>query len=124
MQHISSPQGSILTAKIFGGKGKIQLFLDDRSKDFVMIDKDNYAIESMIYETSALTIKQNDKIIFSKPVRVIEDEKPSVEILDRPERTVKGILKIAYLLQDDYGISNLYAHIVLKNKIDIATLEC
>ena len=123
MQHISSPQGSILTAKIFGGKGKIQLFLDDRSKDFVMIDKDNYAIESMIYESSTLTIKQNDKIIFSKPVRVIEDEKPSVEILDRPERTVKGILKIAYLLQDDYGISNLYAHIVLKNKIDTIDME-
>ena len=52
-------------------------------------------------------------------MEVIEDQNPTVELLEKPERTVKGVLKIAYLSRDDYGITNLYAHIVLKKQLGV-----
>ena len=119
IKSIRVPVGSILAARMYGGDGPSKLFINEHVRDFSMIDKDNYAIESVVNSSGNLTIKQNNIIIFNKPLEVIEDQNPTVELLEKPERTVKGVLKIAYLSRDDYGITNLYSHIVLKKQLSV-----
>ena len=119
IKSIRAPVGSVLTARMYGGDGPSKLFINEYVIDFSMIDKDNYAIESVVNSSGNLTIKQNNIIIFNKPLEVIEDQNPTVELLEKPERTVKGVLKIAYLSRDDYGITNLYSHIVLKKQLSV-----
>ena len=119
IKSIRAPVGSILTARMYGGDGPSKLFINEYVRDFSMIDKDNYAVESVVNSSGNLTIKQNNTIIFNKTLEVIEDQNPTVELLEKPERTVKGVLKIAYLSRDDYGITNLYSHIVLKKQLSV-----
>ena len=119
IKSIRAPVGSVLTARMYGGDGPSKLFINEYVIDFSMIDKDNYVVESVVNSSGNLTIKQNNIIVFNKPLEVIEDQNPKVELLEKPERTVKGVLKIAYLSRDDYGITNLYSHIVLKKQLSV-----
>jgi len=119
IKSIRAPVGSVLTARMYGGDGLSKLLINEYVRDFSMIDKDNYAVESVINSSGNLTIKQNNTIIFNKPLEVVEDQNPTVELLEKPESTVKGVLKITYLSRDDYGITNLYSHVVLKKNLSV-----
>ncbi len=116
MSQIDSPQGSILTARIFGGKGVSKLVINNQEKDFIKIDKDNFALESLVEDTGMLMIWQDDNVIFSKNLNIIKDQPPIIKLLNKPEKTVKGVLKIGYILEDDYGIKNLQANVIIKDK--------
>ena len=94
MSQIDSPQGSILTARIFGGKGVSKLVINNQEKDFIKIDKDNFALESLVEDTGMLMIWQDDNVIFSKNLNIIKDQPPIIKLLNKPEKTVKGVLKI------------------------------
>ena len=116
MSQIDSPQGSILTARIFGGKGVSKLVINNQEKDFIKIDKDNFALESLVEDTGMLMIWQDDNVIYSKNLNIIKDQPPIIKLLNKPEKTVKGVLKIGYILEDDYGIKNLQANVIIKDK--------
>ena len=116
MSQIDSPQGSILTARIFGGKGVSKLVINNQEKDFIKIDKDNFALESLVEDTGMLMIWQDDNVIYSKNLNIIKDQPPIIKLLNKPEKTVKGVLKIGYILEDDYGIKKLQANVIIKDK--------
>ena len=116
MSQIDSPQGSILTARIFGGMGVSRLVINNQEKNFTKIDKDNFALESVVEDTGTLMIWQDDIVIFSKNLNIIKDQPPIIKLIQKPEKTVKGVLKIGYILEDDYGIKNLQANVIIKDK--------
>ena len=120
---ISSPYGSILSARVFGGEGKITLHMDDKVEDFIKIDDENSSIESIINKDTNLSIFQDKNIIYTKNIKSIPDFSPKVEFVEKPKATIKGILDINYIFGDDYAVTKLYAQISLKNNLEVETQD-
>ena len=117
------PQGSSLSARVFGGDGKVQLGINDTIQEFIEIDDMNAAIESILDQDTDLMIKQNQNIIFQSRVSVINDQPPLVDFLEDPKSTIKGVMDINYIFSDDYDVTKLSTKIVLKKPIESLKIE-
>ncbi len=117
------PQGSSLSARVFGGDGKVQLGINDTIQEFIEIDDMNAAIESILDQDTNLIIKQNKNIIFESSVTVINDQPPLVDFLEDPKSTIKGVMDINYIFSDDYDVTKLSTKIVLKKPIESLKIE-
>ncbi|MBF87163.1 MAG: hypothetical protein CMJ14_04080 [Pelagibacterales bacterium] len=120
---ISSPSGSVLSARVFGGEGNITLHMDDKIEDFIKIDDENASIESIIDKDTDISVFQNNNVLFNKYIKSIPDKIPTVEFIENPKSTIKGILDINYVFGDDYSVIKLFAEISLKNKLEIKTQD-
>ena len=117
------PQGSSLSARVFGGDGKVQLGINDTIQEFIEIDDMNAAIESILDQDTNLIIKQNKNIIFESSVTVINDQPPLVDFLEDPKSTIKGVMDINYIFSDDYDVTKLSTKIVLKKPMESLKIE-
>jgi len=117
------PKGSSLSARVFGGEGKVELGINDISEEFIEIDDKNAAIESIIDQDTNLVIKQDQNIIFESKVMVINDQPPLVDFLEDPKSTIKGVMDINYIFSDDYDVTRLYTKILLKKPIESLRIE-
>ena len=86
--------------------------------NFIKIDNENSAIESIIDKDTDLIVKQNQKIIFKSQLKVIKDEPPEVDFFEDPKSTIKGVMDIDYIFSDDYDVTKLSAKIVLIKPIE------
>ena len=117
------PEGSSLSARVFGGDGKVQLGINDTIQEFIEIDDMNAAIESILDQDTNLIINQNKNIIFESSVTVINDQPPLVDFLEDPKSTIKGVMDINYIFSDDYDVTKLSTKIVLKKPIESLKIE-
>ena len=117
------PNGSSLSARVFGGEGKVELGLNDKIINFIKIDNENSAIESIIDKDTDLIVKQNQKIIFKSQLKVIKDEPPKVDFFEDPKSTIKGVMDIDYIFSDDYDVTKLSAKIVLIKPIESLNMK-
>jgi len=120
---IKVPLGSTLSARVFGGEGITELSIVDKIEEFVQIDKENAAIESIIDQNTDLIIKQNKHIIFERKIEIIPDISPLVDFIEKPKSTIKGVLDIDYFFSDDYGLTKIYVQIVLKKSLQSSKLQ-
>ncbi len=121
--YLSVPEGSSLSARVFGGEGKVELGINGNLQDFVEIDNKNSAIESIIERDTELLVKQAQKVIFERKIKIINDTPPAVDFFDDPKSTIKGVMDINYVFSDDYDVTKLLAKIVLKKPIESLRIE-
>ena len=120
---ISSPHGSILSARVHGGKGKTVLHLGSEVQDFIKIDDKNSSIESIIKSDVDLSIIQNKNVLFNKKIISIPDNDPKVDFIEKPKSTIKGVLDIDYIFSDDYEVIKLYANVLLKKPLEFSFIN-
>ena len=117
------PKGSSLSARVFGGEGKLELAINNTTQDFIKIDEKNSAIESIIDQNTDLIVSQAQNIIFKSKIKIIEDQPPLVDFLEDPKSTIKGVMDINYIFSDDYDVTKLSTKIVLKKPIESLKIE-
>jgi uncharacterized protein (TIGR02302 family) len=117
------PIGSSLSARVFGGKGKVELGIYGETQDFINIDNENAVLESILDKDTDLIIKQNQKIIFKKQLKILNDNAPLVDFVEEPKSTIKGVMDINYIFSDDYDVTKLFAKIILKKPIESLEIQ-
>ena len=120
---VSIPHGSILSARVHGGKGETVIYLGNEIKEFIKIDDENSSIESIIETDVDLSIVQNENVLFNKKIISISDNSPKVDFIDKPKSTIKGVLDIDYVFSDDYEVTKLYAKVLLKKPLEFSLIN-
>jgi uncharacterized protein (TIGR02302 family) len=104
---IRIPTGSKLLAQVHGGQPVPRLTIDDDSRDFDAVDKQNFRTGVTLANGSQLKVSQGRAILGNWPIEIIPDEPPKIVFAKPPEGTTHAALRIDYRGSDDYGIESV-----------------
>ena len=98
------PAGSILLARVYGGRGQPQLEIGRDRKAFETVDRLNHELEYKIEGGERLTVRQEDRLLGDWPVEVVPDRIPTIGLSHTPGATERGVLRLDFTAADDYGL--------------------
>jgi uncharacterized protein (TIGR02302 family) len=121
-EQIEVPEGSVLYARVddrsgprlFGlGKPKLEIKTeDDATRPPFQREEGTLLAETTLTQNNAL-ILQVDGDTTSWPVRVIPDQAPVIRFVETPTTTDDNRIRLVVEIEDDYGITNTDAIILL-----------
>ena len=105
------PAGSVLTARLDGGRGVPRLALDTREVDFVEDTAGGYGARTELTTPATLRVTQGNATLGAWRVDVVPDAVPVVAFIEFPSHTSRAALKVDYGASDDYGLEWVRARI-------------
>jgi len=111
LEAIKVPVGSKLVLQVFGGRGQVELGIDETRTPLKAIDAANFQGEVEIVEGRRVAVLQGGREIASWPVEVIPDHRPKVEFAKPPAASQRAALRLEYEASDDYGLTAVKAQI-------------
>ena len=106
-------QGSILMARVFGGRGVPRLSVDSVVTPFLKIDTLNYEVSQTIDAGQRLSVVSAEESLADWPLTVITDQPPMIKADEDPKETVRQALRLSYEAVDDYGLAEVWAELRL-----------
>lgn len=119
-QAVSVPKGSLVLARVTGGRGAPTLEAGDRTAAFETVDPATFQIQHPIESGSRIAVSQNGHSLGSWPVRVVPDAPPVIAHANPPSKAERGALKLDYAARDDYGLAEVKAVIQLGTDEEVA----
>ncbi len=110
---VKLPQGSILMARVYGGREVPRLSIDNAVTPFLKIDRLNYELSQSIEAGQRLGVASAERSLADWPLRVIIDQAPTVKADEDPKETVRQALRLSYQAADDYGLAEVWAELRL-----------
>ncbi|MDF1794081.1 MAG: TIGR02302 family protein [Thalassobaculaceae bacterium] len=118
-ERLSVPVGSVLLAKVNGGKGTPELIVSEGDGEqaretalaFETTGTRAHQIEKLIEAGTALTIRQDGEDLAGWTIAVVPDLKPTVAMAEPPSATERAALMIHFAASDDYGLAAIEARI-------------
>lgn len=114
-KRLAVPTGSVLLAKVNGGKGAPVLAFatvgGETVKPFERVAEHAHQIETTITEGTALAIRQNGGELAAWTITVLPDLQPTVAFAEPPQPTERAATMIHYTASDDYGLAGVEARI-------------
>ncbi len=99
------PINSTLLAQVEGGRKLPVLESGGAELPFAQTGEEIFKLEARITGGDRLTVRQGRATLGDWPVRVVSDAVPEIAFTEEPKATVRGTLKLAYSLTDDYGVA-------------------
>ena len=116
--------GSVLAARISGGRSVPLLKRDHGEARFEAVGDDNYTIEVAVEGGGALEIVQGRHSFGRWQLAVRADTAPTVALPSAPDQTTRGVLHLAYQAEDDFGLAQVSARIHRRDQGgDVAPIE-
>jgi uncharacterized protein (TIGR02302 family) len=106
---IRIPTGSTLLAQVHGGQSVPSLMVDGDSRDFEVVDKQNYRASATMTGGTQLKVTQAGTTLGGWPIEIIPDHPPKIAFAKPPEGTTHAALRIDYQASDDYGVEAVKA---------------
>ena len=106
-------QGSILMARVYGGREVPRLSVDGAVTPFLKIDRLNYELSQTIEAGRRLVVASAERALADWPLDVIIDQPPTVKADEAPKATVRQALRLSYQAADDYGLAEVWAELRL-----------
>jgi len=106
---IRIPTGSTLLAQVHGGQSVPNLMVDGDSRDFEVVDKQNYRASATVTGGTQLKVTQAGTTLGGWPIEIIPDHPPKIAFAKPPEGTTHAALRIDYQASDDYGVEAVKA---------------
>ncbi|HMD62566.1 MAG TPA: TIGR02302 family protein [Stellaceae bacterium] len=103
------PTGSKLLAQVHGGQAVPHLAIDDDSRDFDAVDKQNFRAAATLTAGKRLAVTQSGAALGSWQIEIIPDNPPEIAFAKAPEGTAHAALRIDYRASDDYGVEGVKA---------------
>lgn len=119
-QPVAVPKGSLVLARVTGGRGAPMLEAGDKSTAFETVDPSTFQIQQPILAGNRIAVSQNGQSLGSWPVRVVPDAPPTVAHTAPPAKAERGALKLDYTARDDYGLAEVKAVIQLGTDDEVA----
>ena len=110
-QVIEVPTGSVLFARIHGGRGLPELRLDEDITPFTVVDQSNFEVEHPLTAGKTIRFEQRNRAIAEWSITIVPDRVPVVGFNQEPVATVRQALRLDFSASDDYGIATAQAHI-------------
>ncbi|MBM3502532.1 MAG: TIGR02302 family protein [Alphaproteobacteria bacterium] len=120
---LSVPTGSILVARIHGGRRAPELHVDSERKPFQPIGRQDYEIEHKIVDGRALSLHHGSATIGRWTLSVIPDVAPTIEFAEPPSTSAREALRISYDARDDYGLAKVEAIVKRQDTDETMTIE-
>lgn len=98
------PAGSVLLARVYGGRGQPVLEVGAKHEAFKTIDRLNHELEQKIEAGQRLTVRQEDRVLGDWPIEVVPDHIPTIGLSHTPGVTERGVLRLDFTAADDYGL--------------------
>ncbi len=108
---IEVPTGSVLFARVHGGRGLPKLQVDDAEQEFTVVDATNFEIEHPLTAGERITFTQREQPIAGWPIVIVPDNKPVIRFNEDPVATVRQALRLDVAASDDYGVATAKVHI-------------
>jgi uncharacterized protein (TIGR02302 family) len=121
-QPILVPTGSTVLAQVHGGGEVPKLALDNKAIDFSKIDDSNFKGAATITAGKRLAVIEGGTTLGAWPITVIPDLPPTISFAKPPQHTDRGVLRLEYKANDDYGVEHVRAIIRLKDNPKAAAL--
>jgi uncharacterized protein (TIGR02302 family) len=103
------PTGSKLLAQVHGGPGTPHLAIDAESRDFDVVDKQNFRATATLTTGKQLAVTQARTSLGKWRIEIIPDNAPTIGFVKAPEGTSHAALRIDYRASDDYGVESAKA---------------
>ncbi len=110
-QVINVPTGSVLFARVHGGRGLPELLLDEEPTPFVAVDQSNFEVEQPLTAGQTIRFEQRSRAIAEWSIKIVPDRHPAIRFNDEPVATVRQALRLDFAASDDYGVATAQAHI-------------
>lgn len=120
---LAIPTGSVLTARVHGGRRAPVLRLDKQDLPFVTADGENHQFSKQITEGASLAIRQFDRPLGAWPIRIVPDHPPTAHFPEPPKSTARAALQINYAAEDDYGLKKVTAQISREGSTETIKIE-
>ncbi len=103
------PTGSKLLAQVHGGQAVPRLAIDEESRDFDAVDKQNFRAAATLTSGKQLAVTQAGAALGNWQIEIIPDNPPQIAFAKAPEGTTHAALRIDYQASDDYGVESAKA---------------
>ncbi len=113
MPPIAVAHGSKLIAKVSGGGGPPVLDIDQVETTFEPAGDDSFEVAREITASGSVGIAQGATRLGAWRFDVIPDHPPTMTVNDTPEKTRKGVLRLGYQAEDDYGVESVRLELAL-----------
>ena len=114
------PIGSRLLAQVTSGIGSPSLIVGPDSQAFEPIGGDAYRVSAELTAGERILVVQDGESLGDWPLELVPDRPPDIELAGTPTRTGRGMLRLEYEAEDDYGVVAVKARI---ERIDQAEAE-
>jgi uncharacterized protein (TIGR02302 family) len=104
---VKIPAGSVLTARLSGARGAVQLLANGATKPMERDGSGVFTISETIASGDSLGISVGRQLVRRWDIDVIADQAPRIEFATVPDKTPRSTVKIEYKAQDDYGIERV-----------------
>ena len=103
------PTGSKLLAQVHGGQAVPRLAIDEESRDFDAVDKQNFRAAATLTSGKQLAVTQAGAALGNWQIEIIPDNPPKIAFAKPPEGTTHAALRLDYQASDDYGVESARA---------------
>jgi uncharacterized protein (TIGR02302 family) len=122
-QTIDVPTGSVLFARVHGGRGLPQLRIDEAQTAFTVVDKSNFEVEYPLTAGATIRFEQRERAIAEWSIAIVPDRRPVIRYNEEPVATVRQALRLDFSANDDYGVESAQAHIRRADSDDTMALD-
>ncbi len=122
-QVIDVPTGSVLFARVHGGRGLPDLRLDEDLTPFTAVDQTNFEVEHPLTAGETIRFEQRSRPIAEWTIAIVPDRHPVIRFNDEPVATVRQALRLDFSARDDYGVATARAHIRRADSDETMALE-
>lgn len=104
---VAVPRGSVLMARLTGGKEVPRAEADGVSLTFETVEPGTYQLQRKIETGPRLAVLRQGEVLAQWPIAIVPDLPPTVAFSEDPVPGANGALKIAVAASDDYGLTAL-----------------
>jgi len=104
-------QGSILMARVYGGRDVPGLSVGGAVTPFLKIDGQNYELNQAIEAGQRLSVASAVQALADWPLAVIVDQPSTITADEGPKVTARQALRLPYQAADDYGLAEVWAEL-------------
>ena len=102
-------QGSILMARVYGGRDVPGLSVGGAVTPFLKIDGQNYELNQAIEAGQRLSVASALQALADWLLAVIADQPSTITADEDPKITARQALRLSYQAADDYGLAEVWA---------------
>ena len=102
-------QGSILMARVYGGRDVPGLSVGGAVTPFLKIDGQNYELNQAIEAGQRLSVTSAVQALADWLLAVIADQPSTITADEDPKITARQALRLSYQAADDYGLAEVWA---------------
>ncbi|MBI1208232.1 MAG: TIGR02302 family protein [Azospirillum sp.] len=108
---LAVPIGSVVLARLSGGRGVPRLTVNGGTTDFAANDGSQFLISQTVERGESIAVDQDGRRLGHWAISVKPDAPPTIVLAEPPSATEHFALKLDYVVADDYGVDTARAEL-------------